>query len=158
MIQVVDELATNIIVHGYRGRPGHIEIEVTQEGNVLVVRLRDQAPLFDPTRAPPPDLTLPLERRRVGGLGIHLTRQFTDSMTYRMTSEGGNELTLRKKGVLGERFALGTVSTFRSQGFSRQNPPKGSTPPDIERQARSNHALKLVPKSKRSPIAGCRNI
>ncbi len=101
MIQVVDELATNIIVHGYRARPGNIEIEVTQEGNVLVVRLRDQAPLFDPTRAPPPDLTLPLEKRRVGGLGIHLTRQFTDSMTYRMTSEGGNELTLRKK-VKGE--------------------------------------------------------
>lgn len=97
MIQAVDESATNIIVHGYQGRPGHIEIEVTQEGNVLVVRLRDQAHLFDPTRAPPPDLTLPLERRRVGGLGIHLTRQFTDSMTYRITSEGGNELTLRKK-------------------------------------------------------------
>lgn len=97
MIQAVDESATNIIVHGYRGQPGHIEIEVTQEGNVLVVRLRDQAPLFDPTRAPPPDLTLPLERRCVGGLGIHLARQFTDSMTFRTTSEGGNELTLRKK-------------------------------------------------------------
>jgi serine/threonine-protein kinase RsbW len=101
MIQAVDESATNIIVHGYRGRTGNIEIEVTQEGYVLVVRLRDQAPLFDPTRAPPPDLTLPLERRRLGGLGIHLTRQFSDSMTYRITSEGGNELALRKK-VKGE--------------------------------------------------------
>ena len=97
MIQAVDESATNIIVHGYRGRSGHIEIEVTQEGNVLVVRLRDQAPHFDPTRAPPPDLTLPLERRRFGGLGIHLTRQFTDSVAYRITSEGDNELILRKK-------------------------------------------------------------
>ena len=101
MIQAVDESATNIIIHGYRGRSGYIEIEVTQEGNVLVVRLRDQAPHFDPTRAPPPDLTLPLERRRFGGLGIHLTRQFTDSVAYRITSEGGNELTLRKK-VKGE--------------------------------------------------------
>ena len=97
MIQAVDESATNIIVHGYRGRPGHIEIEVTQEGNVLVVRLRDQAPLFDPTRAPPCDVTLPLEGRRFGGLGIHLTRQFTDSVAYRTTSEGDNELILRKK-------------------------------------------------------------
>ena len=101
MIQAVDESVTNIIVHGYRGRSGYIEIEVTQEGNVLVVRLRDQAPLFDPTRAPPSDVTLPLERRRFGGLGIHLTRRFTDSVTWRITSEGGNELTLRKK-VKGE--------------------------------------------------------
>jgi serine/threonine-protein kinase RsbW len=101
MIQAVDESATNIIVHGYRDQPGHIEIEMTQEGNALVVRLRDQAPLFDPTRAPPCDVTLPLERRRFGGLGIHLTRRFTDSVTYRTTSEGGNELTLRKK-VKGE--------------------------------------------------------
>jgi len=101
MIQAVDESATNIIVHGYRDQPGHIEIEVIQEGNVLVVRLRDQAPLFDPTRAPPSDVTLPLERRPFGGLGIHLTRRFTDSVTYRITSEGGNELTLRKK-VKGE--------------------------------------------------------
>ena len=101
MLQAVDESATNIFVHGYRGRPGNIEIEVTQEGYVLVVRLRDQAPLFDPTRAPPPDLTLPLERRCLGGLGIHLARRFTDSVTYRKTSEGGNELTLRKK-VKGE--------------------------------------------------------
>jgi len=97
MIQAVDESATNIIVHGYRALPGHIEIEVTQEGDMLLVRLRDQAPLFDPTRAPPPDMTLPLEGRRFGGLGIHLTRQLTDSVTWRMTSEGGNELTLRKK-------------------------------------------------------------
>ena len=97
MIQAVDESATNIIVHGYRDRPSNIEIEVTQEGNALVVRLRDQAPLFDPTRAPPSDVTLPLERRRVGRLGIHLIRQFTDNVTYRITSEGGNELTLRKK-------------------------------------------------------------
>jgi len=102
MIQAVDESATNIIVHGYRDLPGHIEIEVTQEGNVLLVRLRDQAPLFDPTRAPPPDVALPLERRRFGGLGIHLTRQFTDSVTWRITSGGGNELTLRRK-AKGER-------------------------------------------------------
>jgi len=97
MIQAVDESATNVIVHGYRGCPGSIEIEVSREGDSLVVRIRDRAPPFDPTTHPPPDLTLPLEQRRYGGLGIHLTRECTDAMIYRVTPDGANELTLLKK-------------------------------------------------------------
>ncbi len=97
LVQAVDELVANIIQHGYQGRPGPIEIEVKKEGDVLVICLRDQAPLFDPTLIPPVDVTLPLERRTLGGLGIHLARQLTDSMTYRAFPAGGNELTLRKK-------------------------------------------------------------
>jgi anti-sigma regulatory factor (Ser/Thr protein kinase) len=100
MLQAVDELVTNIIVHGYHEQAGNVEIGVSLEGDALVVRLCDQAPLFNPTLVPPPDLTLPLEKRRFGGLGIYLARQFVDSMTYRITSEGGNELTLRKAGPL----------------------------------------------------------
>jgi anti-sigma regulatory factor (Ser/Thr protein kinase) len=100
MLQAVDELVTNIIVHGYHEQAGNVEIGVSLEGDALVVRLCDQAPLFNPTLVPPPDLTLPLEKRRFGGLGIYLARQFVDSMTYRVTSEGGNELTLRKAGPL----------------------------------------------------------
>jgi anti-sigma regulatory factor (Ser/Thr protein kinase) len=96
-VQAVDEAAANIIIHGYRGGPGTIEIEVTKEGETLVINLRDQAPLFDPTLVPPPDLTLPLEERRLGGLGVYLIRQFMDSVTYSATAEQGNELTLRKK-------------------------------------------------------------
>ena len=96
MLQAVEEAAANIIFHGYHGQPGDIEIEMGQEQGALVVRLRDQALPFDPTRVPPPDLTSPLETRRFGGLGVHLIRQFTDQMTYRVMPEGGNELTLRK--------------------------------------------------------------
>jgi len=97
LIQAVDESATNIIVHGYQGRPGKIEIQMTLEEDSLVVRLWDQAPLFDPTQIPPPNLALPLEERRFGGLGVHLARHFTDQMTYQVTPDGNNELTLRKK-------------------------------------------------------------
>lgn len=97
MLQAVEEAAANIIVHGYGGRPGDVEVEVRLEQAVLVVRLRDRATLFDPTSVPPPDLTRPLEERRLGGLGIHLARHFTDSMTYRVTDDGRNELTLQRK-------------------------------------------------------------
>jgi serine/threonine-protein kinase RsbW len=97
MLQAVEEAVANIIFHGYQCRPGNIEVEVWNEDDMLLVRLRDQAPPFDPTTFPPPDLTFPLEQRRLSGLGIHLIRQFTDTMIHRITSEGGNELTLVKK-------------------------------------------------------------
>ncbi len=102
MVQAVDEAATNIITHAYRGRPGSIDLDVELEGEWLVVRLRDQGPPFDPTKFPRPDLTVPLERRKPGGLGIHLMRSFTDSMAWRRTPEGGNELTLTKRATANE--------------------------------------------------------
>lgn len=99
LVQAVDESATNIVVHGYRGRPGTIDVAVTREGSTLGVRLRDQAPLFDPTSVPPPDLDLPLEARPIGGLGVHLARRCVDEMIYRVTPAGHNELTLLKRNV-----------------------------------------------------------
>jgi anti-sigma regulatory factor (Ser/Thr protein kinase) len=96
MMLAVDESVTNIITHGYRGQPGEIAIEMRKDGADFVVTLRDQAPPFDPTRVLPPDLTLPLEQRPLGGLGIFLTRQAVDHVMHRVTGDGGNELTLVK--------------------------------------------------------------
>jgi len=99
VILPVDEAVSNIIAHGYQGQGGNIEIEVSREGDDLVIRLRDEAAPFDPTSVPPPNLTMPLEQRAVGGLGIHLIRQIMDEMTHRVTPQGGNELTLVKKEI-----------------------------------------------------------
>jgi serine/threonine-protein kinase RsbW len=99
VIQAVDESATNIVMHGYRGQPGSIDVDVWREENVLAIQLRDHAPLFDPTTVPPPDLNLPLELRPIGGLGIYLVRKCMDEVAYRVTPEGYNELTLLKKNV-----------------------------------------------------------
>jgi len=101
VILAVDEAVSNIIVHGYQGQGGAIEIEVSREGDALVIRIRDEAAPFDPTIVPPPDVTLPLAQRIPGGLGIHLIRQIMDEMTHRVTSQGGNELTLVKRGIEG---------------------------------------------------------
>lgn len=97
LAHAVDECATNIIVHGYRGQPGAIEIEIDRVGETLTIVLRDHAPLFDPTSAPMPDLTRPLEEREPGGLGLYLTRQMVDDWQYRVLPDDGNELTLIKQ-------------------------------------------------------------
>lgn len=96
----VTEMVTNTIVHGYRGNSGLVEIEITQQEDALVIYLRDEAPPFDPTQVPAPDLTLPLEKRPVGGMGVHLTREFMDRISHRQGPQGGNELVLVKERVI----------------------------------------------------------
>ena len=100
LVLAANEIATNIVVHGYNGQPGTIEIAIQPEGDTIVIVLRDHAPPFDPTTAPTPDIHVPLEKRKRGGMGIHLTRKLTDEMQYRATAGGENEVILIKRGVL----------------------------------------------------------
>ena len=91
----VDEASSNIIEHGYGGQSGHITCEwrITEWGLEIVIL--DNGLPFDPTQAPPPDLSSELESRQAGGLGIYLMRQMVDEVNYVQTPTG-NRLTLRK--------------------------------------------------------------
>ena len=97
LLVAADEAATNVIVHGYQGHQGTIEIEVSREVQSVEIHIRDHAPPFDPTAFPLPDLTQPLEKRSLGGLGIYLIRQYMDEITHSITPQGGNELIMTKK-------------------------------------------------------------
>ncbi len=99
MILAMNEAVTNIIVHGYQGKPGYIEIEVGFQDDIFMIRIRDQARLYDPNHAPIPDTDLPLEQRKPGGMGVQMMYDFTDEIIYRVTPQGENELTLLKKEV-----------------------------------------------------------
>src|SRR3972149_5083242 len=48
LIQAVDESVTNIIVHGYRGQPGSIEIKLEEAEGCMGVGLRVEGPTFAP--------------------------------------------------------------------------------------------------------------
>jgi anti-sigma regulatory factor (Ser/Thr protein kinase) len=90
----VTELVTNTILYGYKEQPGRIAIEILRQEGDLLVRISDAAPFFDPTQAPPPDFSTPIEERPPGGWGIYLTRQIVDRFTHRKLTDGGNEVTL----------------------------------------------------------------
>jgi serine/threonine-protein kinase RsbW len=100
IVLAVDEMVTNIIEHGYRGQPGSIEIDVSTREDALIIQLRDQAPPFDPTIVPPPNLSIPFDERTPGGLGIYLTRKVMDDVQHRATAVHGNDLTLIKYHVI----------------------------------------------------------
>lgn len=96
----VTELVTNTILYGYKEQPGRIFIEILRQGGDLLIRISDEAPLFDPTQAPPPDFSIPVEERPPGGWGIYLSRQIVDRFTHRGLAKGGNEITLTMEGVI----------------------------------------------------------
>jgi serine/threonine-protein kinase RsbW len=95
---LVVNAVTNVLLHGYDNQPGSVILCANENGDLRVI-LTDTAPLFDPTRVPPPDIFLPLEDRPLGGLGVHMMRQLTDELVYRALDDG-NELVFVKRGAL----------------------------------------------------------
>ena len=84
---VLDEILSNIVRHGYRGRDGTISLTFGQERDIITVDVVDQAPPFDPSQAPAPDTTSPLESRRPGGLGVRFAESLLDGLSYERRGE-----------------------------------------------------------------------
>jgi anti-sigma regulatory factor (Ser/Thr protein kinase) len=78
-----EELLTNIIKYGYPDDDSHqIDISVSVLDGDVCLKIEDDGSPFDPTAAPPPDLTLDLEDMPIGGLGIHLVKGLVDRFVY----------------------------------------------------------------------------
>lgn len=81
----VDEIATNVVVHGYEdaGRKGELAIWAETEAGRLLIFLEDSGQPFDPRDFPhPKHLDMPLEERQDGGLGIYLALWGVDGFHY----------------------------------------------------------------------------
>jgi serine/threonine-protein kinase RsbW len=91
---LIDELVTNVSTHAYpQDRPGDVTVTyaVPAPGE-LSVEVADRGAEFNPLQSNPPDLTLSLEERPIGGLGIHLVKTLAKSLSYRR-EQGWNRLT-----------------------------------------------------------------
>jgi len=93
----IDEACTNVIEHGYGGQGGEIELTIEPVEGGLKVILRDWGVPFDPGTVPVPDVTAPLDQRRLGGLGLYLMRKLMDQVHFEFDSEQGNTLTMFKQ-------------------------------------------------------------
>ena len=88
----LDELLTNTIDYG---AVGQATVELEAPGDRVTLRLTDDGRPFDPFARAAPDTSLPLEERRIGGLGIHLVRGLMDEVSYQRR-EGRNVVVLTK--------------------------------------------------------------
>jgi anti-sigma regulatory factor (Ser/Thr protein kinase) len=93
----VDEICSNLIVHGYRDLPpGPISLAVMPLPDRLVIHIADRGRAFNPANAPVPDLSAPVDTRPLGGLGCHLVRSVMDAIDYESDANGENRLTLTR--------------------------------------------------------------
>jgi serine/threonine-protein kinase RsbW len=80
-----DELATNIITHGYgdAGLAGDFVVNARLDAAQLVITLEDWAPAFDPREQQDPDhIGKPSDERPMGGLGVFLALKSVDGLDY----------------------------------------------------------------------------
>ncbi len=93
----VDEACTNCCSYAYpEGETGEVELAVRIEPEEIAITIRDWGAPFNPLKAAEPDLTLDLDDRPIGGLGIFLLKKFSDRVDYRR-EEGANVLTIVKR-------------------------------------------------------------
>lgn len=94
----IDELLANIASYAYDLDAGETTVRFDFDADTRTVSLTfiDSGVPYDPLAKPDPDVTLSVEQREVGGLGIFLVKKTMDDMTY-VRRDGRNELTIRKR-------------------------------------------------------------
>jgi anti-sigma regulatory factor (Ser/Thr protein kinase) len=92
----LEEAISNTIKYGYQDEQVHtIHVRAGIETSVLILEIEDDAIAFNPLEAQAPDLSLPIEKKPIGRLGIYLMRSVMDDIDYKR-AEGKNILRLTK--------------------------------------------------------------
>ena len=94
----VEEIFANIVHYAYAPNIGPVTVRLSadEEEGCLCVTFLDEGIPFDPLKKPEPDVTLPAQERKIGGLGIFMVQKSMDRVSYEY-KDGRNQLTLFKK-------------------------------------------------------------
>ncbi len=97
----VEEIYVNIAHYAYEvegGGNARITITIEDEPLRATIRFEDRGRPYDPLSRQEPDITLSAKDRKIGGLGIFMTRKSMDHMNYEYRN-GKNILTIVKNYV-----------------------------------------------------------
>lgn len=94
----VEELFINIASYAYDPEIGTAVVQVTVTDEPLSVEITfiDNGRQYDPLAKEDPDITLPIDKRKKGGLGIFMVKNSMDDIHYEY-ADGKNILTIKKK-------------------------------------------------------------
>ena len=94
----MEEAFVNVANYAYPDGAGTATLEIgfREESRDVTFRLKDEGIPFDPLQKPDPDITLSLEERQIGGLGIFIVKKTMDTVHYEYKNNQ-NILTMVKK-------------------------------------------------------------
>ena len=94
----VEEVFVNISSYAYETDNGKatIRADVSEDPLSVVLTFLDNGVPFDPLKKEDPDITLSINERPIGGLGIFMVKKSMDDVHYEY-KDGQNILTIRKE-------------------------------------------------------------
>ncbi len=97
---VLEEIFSNIVFYGFSDQDEHqIAISFSLRNNTLVLEIKDDGIPFNPMESKIPDLDIPIEERKTGGMGIHIVRELVDEIEY-SRKQNNNILVMKKNNIL----------------------------------------------------------
>ena len=93
----LDELLTNIVNYGYEDTDEHqIDIHFGVNDDAVKVEIVDDSKPYNILEKDNPDISLSMEDKPIGGLGIFLIKKLMSNVDY-YTKEGKNHLVMTKE-------------------------------------------------------------
>jgi anti-sigma regulatory factor (Ser/Thr protein kinase) len=94
---VIDEIINNIITYGYDDDEEHyIDVTIFIKDEMLNLEIEDDAGKFNPLNETEPDTESSIEKREIGGLGLHFLKNMMDEVIYKYINKKNN-LNMRKQ-------------------------------------------------------------
>ena len=91
----VEEIFVNIASYAYSSGEGDVTVRFSYDQEKLVFEFEDSGLPYDPLAKSDPDISLSVDEREIGGLGVFMVKKLMDNLEYRY-EEGKNILTIEK--------------------------------------------------------------
>lgn len=94
----IDELFSNIAKYAYHpgSGPATVKVEVEEDPMAVIITFIDHGTPYDPLANEDPDITLDVDEREIGGLGIFVVKKTMDDISYEY-KDGHNILKIKKE-------------------------------------------------------------
>ena len=93
----LDELFTNIVMYGFDDDGEHkIRFTMSADDSMVIATIEDDGLPFNPLKKKAVKLPENVEDAKIGGLGIHITKELMDNVSYERKQDR-NRITIKKR-------------------------------------------------------------